>query len=154
GDEQANEHPHLMRPSRMRRFALSAGWSGGALLLTAFYLVWAAPRLGAIMANPLLDDDFYIGTLGSGIHLYSWRPVLYLEYRLFDPLLSPFGKPLIFTLLPKPIGGLFVSIAAALAYRVLRRCEVARPVAFLCVAVFVVHPVVNDITLWNSDHAI
>ena len=145
----------------MRRFAHGAGWSGGALLLTAFYFVWAAPRLGAIIANPLAYDDFYIGTkspqdliqLGSAVYLYSWRPVQYLEYRLFDTLLSPFGKPFVFTVLPKLIGGLFLSIAATLAYRALRRCEVARPVAFLCLAVFVVHPVVNEITLWNSVHA-
>ena len=45
----------------MRQLAHSAGWSGGALLLTAFYFVWAAPRLGAIIANPLALDDFYIG---------------------------------------------------------------------------------------------
>src|SRR5262249_17158311 len=133
---------------------------GEALLLTAFYFVWAAPRLGAIIANPLAGDDFYTSTspqdliqLGSAVHLYSWRPVQYLEYRLFDTLLSPFGKPFVFTVLPKLIGGLFISVAATMAYRALRRCEVARPVAFLCLAVFVVHPVVNEITLWNHVHA-
>ena len=42
-------------------------------------------------------------------------------------ILPPFGKPFVFTVLPKLIGGLFLSIAATLAYRALRRCKVARP---------------------------
>ena len=121
-----------------------------------------APRFQAIIANPLENDDFYIGAnspqdliqLGSTVYLYSWRPVQYLEYRLFDTLLTPFGKPFVFTVLPKLLGGLFVSIAATLAYRGLRNCEIARSVAFLCLAVFIAHPVVNEITLWNSEHVL
>src|SRR5262245_12996763 len=79
------------------------------LPLVAFYFIWAAPRFVAIVANPLTLDDFYIGTkspqeliqLGSAVYLYSWRPVQYLEYRLFEFLLSPFGEPFVFTFLPK-----------------------------------------------------
>ena len=149
-------------PSDVANPAISPSWwvIRRCLPLFAFYFVWAAPRFVAIVANPLALDDFYIAKspqdliqLGSAVHLYSWRPLQYLEFRLFEILLSPFGKPFVFTLLPKLIGGLLLSVAATLAYRALRRCEIARPVAFLCLALFVVHPAVNELTLWNSVHA-
>ena len=89
-----------------------------------------SPRLAAIIANPLAGDDFYTAgkspqdliQLGSAVHLYSWRPVQYLEYRLFDTLLLPFGKPFVFTVLPKLIGGLFLSVAATPQARSASRC--------------------------------
>src|SRR5262245_64563109 len=106
---EASRHS-IVRRSQMQRNTFGAGWSGDALPLMAFYLVWVAPRLLAITANPLFADDFSIAKnpqdliqQGSAAHLYSWRPIQYLEYQLFDFLLSPFGKPFVFTVLPKLI---------------------------------------------------
>jgi hypothetical protein len=144
-----------------QRLISGVAWPSSAFLLAAFYVVWASPRLGALIGNPFMYDDYYIGTQsaqdlfqgGATAYLDSWRPIQYLEYRFFDVLLSPFGKPFVFTAAPKLLGGLYVSTAAVLAYQALRDCSVRGAIAFLCLALFLVHPVVNEITLWNNAHA-
>ena len=117
-------------------------------------LVWILPRLSAIVNNPLLLDDFYIGQSsedlwiqeGPKIFLHSYRPLIYAIYQTVELAVPDH----LMTVLPKILAGLFLSVSCSILYRYLCSLGLDHRASLVAPVFIIVHPIVNEITLWNS----
>jgi hypothetical protein len=128
------------------------------LLLVGFYLTWLLPRFLAISANTLHFDDFYFFLIANHplatIKQASFCDVPPQDYRWFGYSIACVLERTLPTsstsVIPKMLAGLFLSAFAALFFRLLVHWSVPTVIALLAPLVFIFHPIVNEITLWNS----
>ena len=128
------------------------------LLLVGFYLSWLLPRFMAISANTLHFDDFDFFLLANHplatIKQASFCGVPPQDYRWFASLIScVLGQTLptlSISVIPKLLAGLFLAAFATLFFRLLVHWSVPTVIALLAPLIFISHPIVNEITLWNS----
>lgn len=123
-----------------------------------YYIAWILPRLSAIIFNTLHFDDFLgfltinhpLDTIFQG-RICSIPPA---DYRWFGHAvgcaLGLFLPTWSIAVLPKLVAGIFVSAVGIMFLRFLIRLAVPRIIAILIPLVFIFHPIVNELTLWNS----
>ncbi len=118
-----------------------------ALAYTAF---WLATRAPAIAANPLFFDDFAVPLRPGLFYLGSYRPLVWLEYRIFEAIVPNH----FWTVLPKLSAAVYFGVSAMLLAMLLRRWNVKPSLAYTLPLVVLANPVLNDAGLWNSLHAL
>src|SRR5262249_57307541 len=126
-------------------------------LLVGFYLSWLLPRFMAISANTLRLDDFHFFLLAShplealNQASHCFPPV---DYRWLSALISCVAGQTLPTsstsVIPKLLAGLFLATFSTLFFRLLVHWSVPTVIALLAPLLFIFHPIVNEITLWNS----
>jgi hypothetical protein len=121
-----------------------------ALATLAYTAFWLATRWPAIRSNTLFFDDFAVPLRPALFYIGSYRPLVWLEYRVFELFLTNH----LWTVLPKITGALYFGASAALFAALLRRWNVAAPLAYAMPLVMLGNVVLNDSGLWNSLHAL
>lgn len=121
-----------------------------ALLTLAYTAVWLVTRWPAIAANALHFDDFGVPSQPYSFYIGPYRPLLWLEYQLWE-LLVPNH---FWTVLPKLTGALYVGLACAALAILLERWGVRRSIAITLPLLVNVNPVLADAALWSTTHAL
>lgn len=112
----------------------------------AYALFWTITRWPAIAANVLFLDDFEIPLRPADFYLGPYRPVLWVNYLLWD-----FFVPHHFwTIVPKIYGAIYIGIAAALLAWLLREWGADPWVARLAPLIVTAHPILADGPLWQT----
>jgi hypothetical protein len=114
-----------------------------ALAFLLLYALWAAVRVPALTHNVTLRDDWVHEPWG---HLTSYRPLLAADLWFWDHVA---GAGYLRSSLPKFIAGAYVAaIGMALIAIALRR-GASSSGAFAIATAYVVHPINNELTLFN-----
>lgn len=135
------------------------------LLLAAYFLLWFVPRYDAVIGNTLHMDDFWLYQQNLSRQVET-RAHVGREYAngtcIFPPkdgrwglvaslcisaALDPMWSVSAF---PKFLAGAFISVFALMLCLILRLWNVPVAAAALLPTILVTHPIVNEITLWNT----
>ena len=117
-------------------------------LLIAFFSFWLIPRFPAIYHNVLSLDDFTIlNGMGHFAHLDHYRPTMFLSNQLLDFIIP--GETYA-TNIPKIVAGFYLSGFNLVLYKILKKWGISSPLCFLIVNLLLLHPIINEITLWNA----
>jgi len=119
-------------------------------LWVGYTCFWVATRWPAIRENTLFYDDYGIPLAPAGFYAGSFRPMVLLEYRLWEWLVP--GH--FWTVLPKLTGAAYLGATGVALAFLLRRWGVPGVVAMLAPLAVLANPVLNDAGLWSSLHAI
>lgn len=129
----------------------------GCGLTLAYFTLWYLPRQNALVAKALYHDDYHLGlshwrTLlpqGPSAFWGQWRPVALAEFRFWELLL---GRDWFWGDFPKIYAGVLLSAVCVALGLLLRRWGVSTATSLLVPALFVSHPIVNELSLWNTTH--
>jgi hypothetical protein len=124
-------------------------WNGLALI-AVYAAAWALPRWPAIRANTLFYDDYGVAAIPFIIYVGSYRPTLWIEYRLWELLVPGHFA----TRIPKLSAAVYWGLACTALMLLLRRWRVPMPIALLLPLVLVAHPVATDAGLWSALSAL
>lgn len=128
------------------------------ILFGGYYLAWFLPRLPAIMNNTLHYDDFYgfillnhpLETITQGNFCSIPPPDFrWLGYAV-GCVLGQYIPTWSIVVTPKLAAGLFIAAFSILIFRLLIQWTVSPAIALLVPLIFILHPIVNELTLWNS----
>lgn len=141
---------------KTNRIIRPAAWQFMMLLFIGYFLAWMFPRMPAIAANTLQSDDFWLG-------VYSWGGVIAppskcqlppKDYRWITQgifcIQGQFIPGWLLSSGPKYLAGLSMATLALLNFKLLTRWNIPKTLAMLLPLVFIFHPIVNEITLWNT----
>ncbi|HEX6096075.1 MAG TPA: hypothetical protein VF432_07120, partial [Thermoanaerobaculia bacterium] len=117
-----------------------------SLTALAYALFWTITRWPAISVNVLFLDDFEIPLRPADFYLGPYRPVLWVNYLLWDTLIPNH----FWTIVPKIYGAVYIGIAAAIFAVLLREWDVDRWTARLLPLVVTAHPILADGPLWQT----
>lgn len=122
-----------------------------AILTASYYLIWLLPRLPAISANSIHFDDFNLYAIALESTICSVPPQDYrwIGIGLLCALenILPDWSIMVW---PKLLAGLFLAMLAVLLSHLLMKWSVPILVALLAPVLFISHPILNEISLWNT----
>ena len=116
-------------------------------LYCLFFLLWMVPRFSAIVENVLLfDDHSIINGMPFSITLEINRPTQYLILQFWSSIFPDYFS----TRIPKILAGIYLSGFSFLTFKILRNWGLSGLISFFMVALFVSHPLINEVTLWGA----
>lgn len=124
------------------------------MVLVLYFAVWIAVRFDAIAANVLFTDDFlyFVDHSGSIIDYTSCGDP-HKDYRWISFGIRCFAWTTIpsvtSSIIPKLLSGLFLAGFCFYLFKCLKSWAVPTVIALLTPIIFISHPIINEITLWN-----
>ncbi len=117
-------------------------WIG---IICAIYAFWLLPRAEAVLRNTIMRDDLVHVPYG---HLTSYRPIFFLDLLVWNAV---FGPEYIRSTYPKLLAGIWMSLVAAITLSIVLRRTRSWPIAIGTALLFVSHPIVDELTLFNAS---
>lgn len=111
-----------------------------------FLLALLCLRLNAIVRNVMWWDDFAVPRQPALTYLGSYRPVMFVEYHLWETL----APGHFWNGLPKYLALCYALVAVLLLARFLRRLGTPRMVVVSSGLLVAAHPIVTDALFWSS----
>ncbi|MFZ2491701.1 MAG: glucosyltransferase domain-containing protein [Thermoanaerobaculia bacterium] len=121
----------------------ASGLRNATVRFIGFYLLWLVPRVQPVIANVVMRDDWV--HLPAG-HLFSYRPLLAGDLWMWRHV---FGAGYLVSVWPKLIAGMWIALTATLLACVIARMGATKAGVLLVPASFVLHPIVNELTMFN-----
>lgn len=138
-------------PKKFFSSDMISGWHFYALIAASYYLVWLLPRLPAIYGFSLHFDDFNIYAINIERTFCNVPPPDYrwVTFGLLCALEKtiPDWSAMVW---PKLLAGGFIALFATLIARQLVKWSIPILIAFFAPIFFISHPIINEISLWNT----